>query len=432
MNLPTKLFAAVVLIPCVAALFAPPAHGDWPRFRGAQCDGICSETGLIQQLPTDGPQLLWQLQGCGKGFSSVSIAGDTLYTMGDRPNEGDRSQFVIAFDLGDRQELWATRVGPPHSDGPRCTPTIDGDRLYALGTSGDLVCLDAATGTLRWQKNLQEDFGGRMMSGWRWSESPLVDGDKLICTPGVPDAVMVALNKQTGELIWKCQMPVLGDRGKDGAGYASVVAADIEGVRQYLTIVGRGAIGVDAETGKFLWGYNAIANSVANIPSPVVHDNHVFVTTSYKTGSALLKLTRQGESFDVEEVYFLTPREFENHHGGVVLVDGYIYGGDGQNDGTPVCLDLLTGKIQWKEAAWKRRVRASGSAAVLYADGNLFFRFEKQALIAMIEATPDEFRVKGVFHAPVDEGPAWAHPVIDQGRLFLRTQDTLMCFDVKR
>jgi outer membrane protein assembly factor BamB len=174
--------------------------------------------------------------------------------MGDRERDGGTAQFVTAFDEADQSELWSTRVGPPHRDGSRCTPTIADGFVYALGTGGDLVCLEAATGAVRWKKNMSSDFGGRMMSGWRWSESPLVDGDKLVCTPGADDAMLVALNKDTGDLIWKCVMPDIGDRGKAGAGYASIVAADIDGVRQYITIVGRGAIGVAADTGKFLWG----------------------------------------------------------------------------------------------------------------------------------------------------------------------------------
>ncbi len=251
-------------------------------------------------------------------------------------------------------------------------------------------------------------------------------------TPGVPDAVMVALDKKTGDLIWQSAMPGIGEAGKDGAGYTTIVAADIDGVRQYITIVGRGAIGIDAKTGKFLWGYNRIANRVANIPSQVVRGNHVFVTTSYKTGSALLELTKRGEEFDVQEVYFLGPREFENHHGGVVLVGDCIYGGDGQNNGTPVCLDFLTGEIRWKEPRWMREVKAGDSAAVLYADGNLYFRYEKNAVVVLIEANPEEFRVKGVFRAAVDDGPSWAHPVIHDGKLYLRSHDTLMCYDVKQ
>ncbi|MHB8972650.1 MAG: PQQ-binding-like beta-propeller repeat protein [Pirellulaceae bacterium] len=404
---------------------------DWPHFRGPDCTGICPESGLVPAIPEAGLPLLWQIQGCGTGYSSISIADGKIFTMGDRPDGGSKSQFVIAFDLATQKELWATKIGPKHDDGSRCTPTIDGNLLYALGTSSDLVCLDTNTGELKWKKNLEQDFGGQMMSGWRWSESPLIDGDKVVCTPGVKEAAMVALNKSTGDLIWKCEMPEIGERGKDGSGYATIVAAEIDGVRQYLTIIGRGAIGVAADTGKFLWGYNKIANGVANIPSPVVRDNHVFVTTSYKTGSALLKLTKNGDVFDVQEVYFLTPKEFENHHGGVILIGDCIYGGDGQNKGTPVCLDFLTGKVKWKALDWTRKAKANGSAAVLAADGNLWFRYDKDALVALIEATPDEFRVKGTFKAAVDDGPAWAHPVIHDGKLYLRTNDVLMCYDVK-
>jgi outer membrane protein assembly factor BamB len=420
------MFAGVVLLANVATA------ADWPRFRGPDCTGICPETGLIQEIPQQGLPLLWQIQGCGTGYSSISIADGKFYTMGDRPDGGGKSQFVIAFDLATHKELWATTIGPKHDDGSRCTPTLDGDRLYALGTSSDLVCLDSATGALKWKKNLEKDFGGQMMSGWRWSESPLVDGNQVVCTPGVKDAAMVALDKNTGDLIWKCAMPDIGENGKDGAGYTTIVVAEIDGVRQYMTIMGRGAIGVAAETGKFLWGYNRIANKVANISSPVVRDRFVFVTTSYKTGSALLKLTKNGDVFDAEEVYFLTPKQFENHHGGVVLVGDYIYGGDGQNNGTPVCLDFMTGEIKWKATDWwKDAARTKRSAAVLFADGNLWFRYEKEALVALIEATPDEFRVKGTFKAAVDDGPAWAHPVVYDGKLYLRANDTLMCYDVK-
>ena len=350
----SRRWPVVALFCSVALVFAAPTRGDWPRFRGSRSNGICTETGLIQGIPQDGLPLLWQRKGCGTGYSSVSIVDGIVYTMGDRPDGSEKSQMVIAFDLATRKELWATRVGPPHRDGPRCTPTVDDGRVYALGTSADLVCLDAVTGHLLWKKNLQDDFGGKMMSGWRWSESPLVDGERLICTPGAKNAMLVALNKNSGQLIWKNAMPDIGDSGKDGAGYASATAAKIDGVRQYITIVGRGAIGVAADTGQFLWGYNAIANGVANISSPVVRGNHVFVTTSYKTGSALLKLTRDGDTFDVEEVYVLSPKQFENHHGGIVLIGDFLYGGDGQNNGTPVCLNWRTGEIQWKEAGGLR------------------------------------------------------------------------------
>lgn len=425
-----RLCLGLAIMAITTLLSAPAWAGqpaDWPKFRGPGGDGICPETGLNWDWPADGPKMLWKIEGIGKGYSTVSIALGRIYTMGDRREAGgDESQFVIALDGETHKELWAAKVGPPHSDGPRCTPTVADGLVYALGTSSDLVCLDAASGALRWKKNLAEDFGGKMMSVWKFSESPIVDGPRLVCTPGGPDAMMVALDKKTGDLIWKCAMPAIGKAGKDGAGYATIVPADIEGVRQYVTIVGRGAISVEAETGRFLWGYNRIANGVANIPSPIIRGNLVFVTTSYKTGSALLRISRNGDAWNAEEVYFLGPKEFENHHGGVVLVGDYVYGGDGQNKGTPVCLEFKTGKICWKPEA-----PGKGSAAVLYADGHLIFRYQDEGLVAVIEANPDQYRLKTTFKAPTAGGPAWPHPVIHDGKLYLRHNNLLACYDLR-
>jgi len=399
---------------------------DWPGFHGPNRDSLSPETGLLQQWPVEGPKLLWQLPGLGRGYSTISITGGRMFTMGDQTPQGeDESQFVLAFDLESRTELWATRVGPPHDDGPRCTPTVDGELLYVLGTDGDLVCAAADTGEIRWQRNLVTDFDGRIMSIWKFSESPLIDGGKLICTPGGEEAAIVALDKLTGELIWKAAVPEIGTRGKDGAGYSSAVVAEIEGVRQYVQVIGRGVVGVATEDGRFLWGYNGIANTIANITSPVVRGNHVFATTAYGTGSALLRITREGDFFQAEEVYFLDPKQFENHHGGVVLLGDYIYGGTGTNKGRPVCLEFATGKI-----AWNPKAPARGSAAVVYADGHLVLRYDR-GLVTLIEATPHEFRVKGSFEAIMPEGPAWAHPVIHGGKLYLRHNDLLFCYDVR-
>jgi outer membrane protein assembly factor BamB len=264
-----------------------------------------------------------------------------------------------------------------------------------------------------------------MMSMWKFSESPLVDGERLICTPGGKDAALVALNKKTGEVIWKCRLPELGAKGKDGAGYCSAVVAEFDGVRQYVQIVGRGAVGVAADTGKFLWGYNRIANEVANIPTPVVRGNRVFLTTSYHTGAALLKISRRGDGFAAEEVYRLDPNRFENHHGGVVLVGDYLYGGHGQNRGQPICIHLPTGEI-----AWKAKQPFPGSAAVLYADGHLIFRYDRGD-VALVEATPQEFRVKASFKPVTADGPAWAYPVIHDGKLYLRHSNVLACYDLR-
>ena len=428
---PLVAWLLVVLLSAVWGGFMSVADaasaGDWPRFRGPQNNGLSAETGLLQEWPEGGPKLLWTIEGLGKGYSTVSIADGRIFTMGDRARDGGSpEQFVIALELATRNELWATAIGPPHNDGPRCTPTVDGELLYAIGTEGDLACLETATGKVRWRKSFPDDFGGQMMSHWKYSESPLVDGEKLVSTPGGPEAAIVALDKKTGDLIWKCALPDIGGRGKDGAAYSSMVVAEIDGIRQYIQIMGRGAVGVEALAGKFLWSYNRIANGVANIPTPVVRGNYVFVTTSYKTGSALLKLTRNGDGIDVEEVYFLGPKDFENHHGGVALVGDYLYGGDGQVNGIPVCLEFQTGKIAWKVEPPGRR-----SAAVLYADGHLYFRYE-DGLVALIEATPEEFRLKGTFQTPVKKGPGWPHPVIHDGKLYLRDNDALMCYDLRR
>ncbi len=418
------LAVCCVLVPVALAAEETSVSGrDWPQWRGPQRNGRSAETGLLKQWPKEGPPLLWKIEGLGKGYSSVSIAGGRIFTMGDRR----QGQWVIALDLTSHQELWSVKVGSIWRDGgPRCTPTVDGDRVYALGARGDLVCLDAASGREVWRKNFAKDFGGFMMSGWGYSESPLVDGDKLVCTPGGPKASMVALNKKTGEVIWTCVIPTIGMKGKDGAGYSSIVATEVGGIRQYVQTTGRGTVGVAASDGRFLWGYNRIANGTANIPTPIVDGDLVFCTTSYKTGSALLKLVpKPDKGIEVQEVYFIEPKDFENHHGGLVLVDGCIYGGHGQNNGFPACVDFKTGKL-----IWKSRGPGEGSAAVIFADGHLYFRYEN-GVMALIEATPKALNVKGTFQLPTRDGPSWPHPVILDGKLYLRHHDTLLCYSVK-
>lgn len=403
-----------------------PFSRDWPQFHGPNRDSICHERGLLTEWPEGGPTCLWVLEGLGKGYSGLAIVGTRMFTMGDRLTEAEeRVQQVVAFDRNTRAELWATKVGPPFKDGPRCTPTVVGDRVYALGTEGDLVCLDTATGKAHWRRNLVDEFGGKMMSGWKYSESPLVDGDRLFCTPGGADGAVVALDRHSGQVLWRCVLPDLGVKGADGAAYASAVIADIQGIRQVVQILGRGVVGIEAETGESLWGYNRIACNVANVTTPVVQGNYVFVTTAYNTGSALLEIMRQGDRFHAEELYFLKGRDFQNHHGGVVLADGNLYGGNGNNSGHPTCIDLATGEICWSE-----RSPARGSASVLFAEGHVILRYDRGDVV-LVEATPQAMRVKGHFTAVKGDGAAWAHPVIHQGRLYLRHGDLLACYDLR-
>ncbi len=400
---------------------------DWPQWRGPNRDGVCTETGLLRNWPEGGPKLLWELTGLGKGYSSLAIVDGRFYTMGDVRIGSEKVQCVLAYDLSTRKRLWAAEVGPTHSDGPRCTPTVDDGLIYAVGTAGDVVCIDADTGKVRWSKNLQADLGGKN-PGWKYSESPLVDGDKLLCTPGGRNAVIAALNKKTGELIWKSSMPDIGRKGKDEAGYSSIVVTNTGGIRQYVQLTNKGLIGVDAKDGRFLWGYNKIANRTANISTPVVHGDYIFCSTAYRTGSALLKLAVAGNSVEAKEIYFLDARTFQNHHGGFVRIGNYIYGGHDHGKGKPTCIEMKTGKIIWQEDQ-----PGGGSAAVLYADGHLYFRYQDNVL-ALIEANPHSYNIKSTFKLPKRQGmsdAAWAHLVIVDGRLYVRHADVLMVYDVR-
>jgi len=423
-------FASVIgLVLCLGVLgYNNAAQGeDWPQWRGPNRDGVCSETGLLKSWPQDGPKLLWETTGLGSGYSSMAIVNDRLYTMGDISLDSEKTQCVLAYDLATHKRLWAAKVGPVHNDGARCTPTVDNGSVYAIGTSGDLVCVDAGTGNVRWSRNFEKDLGGKN-PGWRYSESPLIDGEKLLCTPGGKEAVMVALNKNTGELIWKCSMPDIGRKGKDEAGYSSIVITEAGGIRQYVQLTNKGLIGVAAKDGRFLWGYNKIANNTANIPTPIVYGNFIFCSTAYNTGSALLELTAAGDGVDAKEIYFLDDKTLQNHHGGLVRIGDYIFGGHDHNKGKPICIEAKTGKVMWQKDQ-----PGGGSSAVLYADGNLYFRYEDNTL-ALIEADPQNYNLISTFELPKRpgmSGPGWSHLVIVDGKLYVRHSDVLMVYDIK-
>jgi outer membrane protein assembly factor BamB len=419
------LVRAALAAAAVAAAGTAPAS-DWPGWRGPNRDGRSPETGLLQEWPAVGPRLLWRAQGIGAGLSSVAVVGDRIYTMGDK----DGAQHVFALDKGDGRIAWSARVGRPWDDeyaGPRGTPTVDGDLVYAIGTEGDLVCLEAKGGKERWRKSLPRDFGGAMMSMWKFSESPLVDGDRLVFTPGSRDAALVAVDKKTGQTIWKAAVPDLGPNGKEGAAYAGIVISSGAGVKQYVQLMGKGLVGIRASDGRFLWGYNRIANGVANIPTPLVRGDHVFTSTGYQTGAALLHLVAEGEGVAAREVYFLPASTFQNHHGGAVLVGDHVYAGHGHNKGFPISLDFLTGKVAW---GGDIRNAGTGSAAVLYADNRLYFRYQN-GVVLLLEAKPTGYSEKGSFTIPEVSHPSWPHLVVADGRLYVREQDSLYVYDVR-
>lgn len=402
---------------------AEAQRGEWSRWRGPNLDGISLETGLLSEWPDEGPPLAWRVKGLGGGFSSVAIAGGKIFTIGAK---GKNNQ-LVCLSVADGSQLWATPIGG--GGRPNSTPTIDGEFVYGVSLGGDLACCKADDGTLVWTKNYEKDLGGKMMSGWGFSESVLIDGDNVICTPGGDGALLAALNKKTGEVIWKtaASQGSLGRRGGDGAGYASVVISNAGGVKQYVTLVGRGVVGVDAATGTLLWSYNGVANGTANIPTPIVTGDFIFCSSGYGTGSALVKLNRSPAGFDPEEVYFLGANKMQNHHGGMIEKDGFVYCGTGHNEGFPLCIDGRTGQEAWRVG----RGAGSGSAAIAYADGHLYFRYQ-DGTMALIEANPKEYKLKGQFKIASHNGESWPHPVIAGGKLYLRDQDELLCYDVKK
>jgi outer membrane protein assembly factor BamB len=405
--------ALVVILGSSAALVA--SEFDWPQWLGTARDGKSKEAGLLKSWPKEGPPLAWKATGLGEGFSTPSIANGRIFTMSNR----EKVEYVLCLEEKDGKETWASATGPSGGGGgypgPRSTPTVDGELLYALGCRGILVCLKAADGQEVWRKDIRKEFGGQV-GGWDYSESPLVDGEKLVVTPGGKKAALAALNKKTGETLWTCPIPEAGN-----AEYSSVIAADVEGTRQYIQFLKKGVVGVAAADGRFLWRYDKPANGTANCSTPLFADGHVFAASAYGNGGGLAKVTKDGDGFKAEEVYFT--KMMRNHHGGMVLIDGFLYGSD---EGSLVCLDFKTGQVKWAE-------RAPGKGSILFADGRLYYRNEgKKGTLFLVEANPEKYVEEGRFDQPDRSGrEAWPHPVIANGRLYVRDQDLLLCYDVK-
>ena len=434
---PVSLVALALLV--AAALCSSASADDWPQWRGPNRDGKSAESGLLKQWPEGGPSLSWKAEGLGAGFSSVSVVGGRIYTMGDLED----GQYVFALQETDGELLWKSKVGPVHDDdygGSRCTPTTDGDRLFVTNTEGDVISLEAATGKEVWRVSMVEKYESYLMKAmgsydWRYTESPLVDGNKVLVTPGHVRAFMVALDKKTGEEIWVTRGSRIGPIGADGAAYSSIVATEIDGVRQYVQLLGRGVIGVDAETGKFLWGYNRVANDIANIPTSIVTGDYVFSSSGYGTGAALLKISKNAnfaedseEELDewlAEEVYFLEGETMQNHHGGLILHKDHIFTGTAHNKGFPLAVEMETGKIAWGPI----RNDGQGSAAITYADERIYFRYQN-GLMILVEANPKEYIEHGSFPIPDSTKPSWSHPVVANGKLLLKEQGTLLSYDI--
>ncbi|MET0621528.1 MAG: PQQ-binding-like beta-propeller repeat protein [Pyrinomonadaceae bacterium] len=401
--------AALVLSLLCAARAAAQAPAEWPQWRGPNRDGISKETGLLKQWPEAGPPLAWKTTGAGRGYSSFAASKGRLYTMGLR---GER-EFVVAFDFKTGKEVWATPHGSAfrndRGDGPRGTPTVDGDRVYALGGAGDLSALDAATGKVVWTMNVLQKFGGTNIT-WGISESPLVIGEKLLVNPGGPGASIVALNKKDGSLIWKSQ--------SDRAGYSSGIPVTLGGKTQVVFFTSTRGLGLDLETGALLWDYPKAANNVANAATPVARGNRVWISSDYGNGGGLVEIKPGEKGVTASEVYFT--REMRNHHSSSVLVGEHLYGFSG---GILTAMKFDTGEVAWKD-------RSVGKGAVVYADG-LLYLLSENGVVGLAEATPEGYRERGRFRIPQDSLPTWAHPIVAGGHLFLRDQDTIYAYDLR-
>jgi outer membrane protein assembly factor BamB len=419
---PLVVAAVAVITMCVSWTVAA---ADWPQWRGPSRTGLSLETGLLKQWPTAGPRLVWQRKGVGDGFSTPAVVGDRIFLLG---NEGLQNEYVRALDVADGKLVWSTRIGKvgnpdqqPAYPGARSTPTVDAGILYALGSDGDLVALGAHNGNVVWKKNLRTEFGG-VPGIWAYAESPLVDGETLIVTPGGKTS-LVALNKKTGAVIWRSVVP-----GAEPAGYASIAIARTGGIKQYVTFLEKGLVGIDAATGGMLWRDNRTAEgSAANIPTPVVGDGFVYHATS-QIGGALVRLSLSQGKVVAQPAY--AEKRLPGANGGTILIDGHFYGTNSQS---LMCIEAATGVVKWQE-------RGIGTASLAVADGLLYLHGENGD-VALVEASPAGYRERGRFTPPAQPerggrgnpmgaSKAWSHPVVANGRLYIRDLDSLWSYDV--
>lgn len=413
-------FGAGLFLACLSQTLCG-AEGDWPQWRGPNRDDISAETGLLKKWPAGGPPLAWKATGIGGGFAGVSLVGDKIFTMGDKED----ANYVFALNRTDGKIVWSAKVGKAGAPGwggfagPRMTPTVDEGLVFAIGQFGEIVCVQAADGKEVWRKHLTDDLGGPLPE-WGFAESPLVDGDKVIFTPGGPQGTVAALNKKTGTVIWRSA------DWKDNAHYSSMIVAEIGGVKQYIQLTAANVGGVSPVDGKLLWKAMR-KGATAVIPTPIYADGHVYVTSEYGTGCNLFKITAAGGSFSAEQVY--ANKVMANHHGGVVRVGDFLYGysaGKGW-----VCQNFKTGEMVWSEKAQLKK------GSVTYADGLLYCREEAdknkaaKGTIALLEASPSGYKEISRFDPPDrSDKHSWPHPVVAGGKLYIRDQDVLLCYDV--
>ena len=404
----STVLAAAAAVLSLSAVVSNRALDDWPQWRGPKRDGVSAEKGLLKDWPARGPALAWQVGGAGDGYSSFAVVGGRFYTLGARGG----AEYVMAFDAATGRKVWevvhGARFGNDRGDGPRATPTVEGDRLYAYGASGDIAALELATGKVIWQKNVVRDFGGSNIQ-WGLSESPLVLNDRILINAGGRGASIIALNKANGSLLWKSE--------SDEAGYSSPVLLELAGRQQAIFFTGQRALGIDVRTGNVLWSYAQVANNTANVATPIVRGNRVFLSSDYGTGAALLELTPKGDALAARQVYFT--REMRNHHASSVLVGDYLYG---FSSAILTAMRFDTGEVAWRD-------RSVGKGSVIYADDRLYL-YSETGVVGLAEASATGYREHGRFQIQSGNLPTWSHPVVSGGKLFIRDQDRIYAYNV--
>lgn len=392
---------------------------DWPQWRGPDRTDVSKETGLLKSWPQGGPRLLWTFTDAGSALSGPAIVGDRLYSMG----ADDANDCIYALDLNNQRKLWSTpiagRFANDWGDGPRSTPTVDGERVFGINGAGVLICVEASSGKKLWSVDLRNDLGGEMMTGWGYSESPLVDGDQVVCTPGGARGAVAAFDKKTGKLLWRSK------DFKDLAAYSSLMATTVGGVRLYVQMTGDSVAGIAAADGKLLWRTER-SSPTAAIPTPIVSGNSVYFTSGYDTGCTLIELSRAGGAIQARQVY--ANKNMVNQHGGVVRVGDHLYGYSDR--GNWICQELKTGRVVWRSSKL-------GKGSITCADGCLYCYSEDEGTVVLLEATPRAWTERGRFTIPQEtkmrrkQGKIWTHPVVANGKLFLRDQELIFCYDVK-
>jgi outer membrane protein assembly factor BamB len=409
----SNVFVAAVAV--VSLGNAGAANFDWPQWRGPDRSDVSKETGLLKKWPAEGPKRVWLYENAGNGYSGPAIANGKYFTIGTR--EGN--ECVLALDANTGKELWVAKIGGELDNkwgsGPRGTPTVDGDRVYAMSGKGDLACINIADGKVTWTASMNA-LGGKT-PGWGYTESVLVDGDKVVCTPGGSKGALAAFNKADGKVIWR------STDFTDEAQYASIIPADINGQRQYVQLTMQHVVGISAKDGKQLWSSDWPGRT-AVIPTPIYRDSHVYVSAGYGVGCKLVKIDASNKATTVYE-----NKVMKNHHGGVILVGDHLYGySDG---GGWLCQDFKSGDEVWAER------NKLGKGAIACADGMLYCLDEGSGTVVLIEASPKGWSEQGRFKLEPQtkirspQGRIWTHPVISNGKLYLRDQDLIYCYDVK-